>query len=406
MNYDVVVVGAGPAGATAAKFLAEQNINVLLLDKSRFPREKPCGGMISIRTLKRFPYIPKNLIASYSFGGGIHSSSLGSQVLVRHDEPVAAFVVRKDFDHGLVSCAKESGSAFLDGVAVTDIHRQKENISVILSDGTTVTSKLVIGADGVWSVVARKVGLGHHYPRIGRCLFQELPVDSDKLNEYFSEKKQFQLYVKFLGVDGFGWVIPKKDCVNIGIGEIQPTSSQQRSKPPLHEVYRRYLRFLIEEKRVPPVGTDGKLQGGSLPLTPLEITYGDRVLLCGDAAGQMNPLTGDGIHYAMSSGKYAAEVCALALHAGTTDASFLSQYQTMWKHDFGKEIRLFGRVLKLVLKKDHDEKYIRLLAKDPQIIKMMLTMANTQGRIEEYQWRILRRFIPLYMKDLVGQLIS
>jgi geranylgeranyl reductase family protein len=401
-KYDIVVVGAGPAGSTAAKFLAEKGVNVLLIDKSRFPRDKPCGGVLSVRTLKRFQYISEDSIATCSYGGSIHSSSLKHHVQIGKDEPIAAFVVRKNFDYSLVRLAMESGATFRDGVSATDIQILKDNATIRLNGGESVESQLVIGADGVWSIIAKQTGLGSHYPRIGRCLFQESPLAGDVLDEYFTEKKNFQMYLKFMGVDGFGWVIPKKDCVNIGIGEIQPSSSHQRNKRPLKEVYHQFILFLKERKLIPPTITIGTIQGGVLPLKPLDKTFADRVVLCGDAAGQMNPLTGDGIHYAMSSGKYAADVCAMALEAGITNASFLSKYQALWKNDFGGEIRLCGRVLKMVLKGDRDEKYIRLISRDPQIVDLLLTMAKNQGRIQKYQWRIAKRFVSLYVKDLLG----
>jgi flavin-dependent dehydrogenase len=166
-------------------------------------------------------------------------------------------------------------------------------------------------------------------------------------------------------------------------------------------VYHKYLHFLEERNLIPPIISQGKTQGGFLPLHPLEKTFADRVLLCGDAAGHMNPLTGDGIHYAMSSGMFAANICTMALKAGRTDASFLSKYQTLWKNDFGKEIKLCGRVLKMLLKGDRDEKYMRLLSRDQQIVDLLLTMA-TEGQIQDNQWNILKRFIPLYIKDLIG----
>jgi geranylgeranyl reductase family protein len=402
MNYDVVVVGAGPAGATAAKFLGEKGDKVLLLDKSRFPRDKPCGGVLSVRTLKRFPYISEDLISAYSFDCSISSSSLKNQFQVQMDDPISAFVVRKDFDDGLVRLAIASGAVFRDGVSATDLQIVHDKVVLSLDTGESVESQLVIGADGVWSMIAKKSGLGQHYPYIGRCLFQEVPMTSDLLDQYFTEKKKTQLFVKFMGVDGFGWVVPKKNCLNIGIGEIQPSASQQRNKHPLKEVYQEYISVLKKRNVIPSTITPRTIQGGALPIRPFEKTFADRVLLCGDAAGQMNPLTGDGIHYAMSAGMFAADVCGMALEAGTTNASFLSKYQRLWKNDFGEEIKIFGRVLNMLLKGNRDEKYIRLLSRDPQIFGMLFTMANTQGRIQEYQWKIIRRFIPLYMKDLFG----
>lgn len=219
MDYDVIVVGAGPAGATAAKFLAEKDMRVLLTDKSTFPRDKPCGGMVQVRTLKRFPYISKDLISSYSFGGSIFSSSLKSCLHVKKEEPVAAFVVRKDFDYGLVRLALKGGASLRDGVSATDIQLMNDKVEVRFDSGEFVKSKLVIGADGTWSVVAKKSGVGQHYPHIGRCLFQEVPIHNHTLDEYFTEKKEFRLFLKFMGIDGFGWIAPKNGVMNIGIGE-------------------------------------------------------------------------------------------------------------------------------------------------------------------------------------------
>jgi geranylgeranyl reductase family protein len=398
MNYDIIVVGAGPAGATAAKFLAEKGIRVLLVDKSTFPRDKPCGGALSIRTLKRFPYISREFVSSYSFGGSVYSSSLKNHVQIQNNDPIAAFVIRKDFDNHLVNLALKNGATLREGVSAIDIQILNDKAVVKFNTGESVESQLVIGADGVWSVVAKKSGLGQHYPHVGRCLFQEIPLADDILNEFFTEKNNFHLFVKFMGIDGFGWIAPKNHCVNIGIGEMQPSSSQQIQHP-LKEVYHEFIRVLKERRLIPPVITSEIFQGGALPLRPLQKTFSDRVVLCGDAAGQMNPLTGDGIHYAMSSGMFAADVCAQAVEIGSTNASFLSKYQTLWKNDFGGEIKIFQRVLNMLLKEGRDETYIRILSKDPMIFGMLFTMGNTQGRIQDYQWKILRRFIPLYLKD-------
>lgn len=399
-SYDVVIVGAGPAGATAAKFLSEKGVKVLLLDKNRFPRDKPCGGVLSVKTLKRFSYISEELISSYSFGGRIYSSSQNHHIEVQLEKPIAAFVVRKDFDHGLVQLAVKSGTSFRDGVSATDIQILKEKAIVRLDNGDSVESELVIGADGVWSMIAKKSGLGQHYPYVGRCLYEEIPYAQNVLDEHFTKKRTFQMYLKFRGVYGFGWVAPKKDCVNVGIGEIQSTGSQ-RTKHSLQELYHEYLHFLKEHKLIPTIISPGKTQGGFLPLHPLDKTFADRILLCGDAAGQMNPLTGDGIHYAMSAGKFAADTCAMAIESSKTNASFLSKYQTLWKNDFGEEMKLCGRVLKMLLKGNRDEKYIRLLSRDQQIVDLLLTMA-TEGRIQEYQWKIIRRFVSLYVRDFFG----
>ncbi|UCF13483.1 MAG: NAD(P)/FAD-dependent oxidoreductase [Thermoplasmatales archaeon] len=401
MTYDVAVVGAGPAGATAAKFLTEKGVKTLLIDKRPYPRDKPCGGVLSVRTLKRFPYISDDLIDSYSYGGSISSSSLMYQLQLQKETPIVAFILRKNFDQGLVNCAVKSGATFRDGTAVVNIQRRKDTVKISLNNGESLESKLVIGADGIWSTVSKKFGLGQHYPHIGRCLFQDYSLTSNLLDQYFNEKRFFQFYLKFMGISGIGWVFPKKDSINIGVGEIQPLASRITKRPHLKDVYTNYLMVLKEKKMIPPTIKIGKIKGGVLPLHPLKKTFADQVVLCGDAAGQMNPLTGDGIHYAMSSGMIAAEVCTEALEADDTSAVFLSKYQRLWKDDFGGEITLFLRILKRLLKVDGDEKYIRLVSKDKQIIDMLLTIFYNQVRVQNYKWKLAKRFVYIYMKDLL-----
>jgi len=402
MTYEVVVVGAGPAGATAAKSLAEKGVKTLLIDKRTYPRDKPCGGVLSIRTLQRFPYISDELIDAYSYGGSISSSSLQYQVRLQKEKPIAAFVLRKDFDQGLVNYAIRSGTVFRDGTTALSLERKKENLQIRLSTGDILESQLVIGADGIWSTIGKHSDGGQHYPNIGRCLFQESPLESNLLDQYFSEQRFFQFYLKFMGIAGTGWVFPKKNSVNIGIGEIQPSASQLTKQPHLKEVYTNFLTVLKEKKLIPPTLHKGATQGGVLPLHPLKKTFADRIVLCGDAAGLMNPLTGDGVHYAMSSGRFAAEVCTEALEADDTSAAFLSKYQRLWKDDFGEEITLCTFLLKRLLKHD-DEKYVNLLSKDSRMVEMLLYLMNDQVRIHEYKWKLIKRFIPLYLKDLLRE---
>ncbi len=110
-TYDVVIVGAGPSGSTAAKCLAEKEYNVLLIDRDAFPRDKPCGGGLPTRVMKQFPYI-EEFIDSISYGSYTHSSSLRYTLKFVRDQPFLATVLRKDFDDGLVKLAVLAGATF------------------------------------------------------------------------------------------------------------------------------------------------------------------------------------------------------------------------------------------------------------------------------------------------------
>jgi len=399
MKYDVVVVGAGPAGSTAAKFLSEKGIRVLLVDKSKFPRDKSCGGGIPVRVLKEYKYIrEKDLIESFSYGGYIYSPSLKYRAEIQKNEPFIAMILRKKFDHGLVKLAIDSGATFVDGTAVDDIKVFDDKVKTLLNNRTDVESRMVVGADGVWSVVAKKSGLHQNRKNIGISLFQEYRMDVETLDHYFTEKRLFHVHFNVQEIDGYGWVFPKKEHVNIGVVEMRRQADQSEGKTHLKEIYNNYMQTLKKDGILPDSLTIGKIRGAALPTCPVEKTYADRVLLCGDAAGLVHPFNGEGIEYAMSSGKIAADVIAKALEVGDTSAKFLSKYEKLWKNDFGKTIKLFLRTSKRWGGKT--EKLVRLVSRDKKIAEMVLEIGMGNLTIQECKWIILKRLLYLNFRDL------
>ncbi len=160
MLYDVIIVGAGPAGSTSAKFLAEKGLNVLLLDKEKFPRDKPCGGGLPVAIFEKFNYIKDyNLIESYTYGGYAYSPSLKYIIREVGEKPYAAMISRKKFDNGLVKIAVDCGAKFLDNKKVIDVKIFEDKVKIVTNKNEILNSKCIIGADGVWSVVGSKTGL-------------------------------------------------------------------------------------------------------------------------------------------------------------------------------------------------------------------------------------------------------
>jgi len=233
IKYDVVVVGAGPAGSTAAKILAEKGIDVLLLDKEKFPRNKSCGGGLPLKVLKNFPYIHKtNAIESYSYGGYIFSQSLKYKIEVHKKNPVIAMVLRDKFDHYLVKLAEDEGAYFRDETKVKNIINSGDKISVFLKDGNEIKTKIVIGADGYLSLIVRKMGLCNFSDWIGTCICKEF--------EFIPDKNDFNIHLKFNNVSGYAWVFPKKKSVNIGIGHFYRMNSNIKRKKNLWDLYFSY----------------------------------------------------------------------------------------------------------------------------------------------------------------------
>ncbi|HWR63458.1 MAG TPA: geranylgeranyl reductase family protein [Candidatus Thermoplasmatota archaeon] len=397
MNYDVIVVGAGPAGSTAAKNLAEKGIKVLLLDKAKFPRDKPCGGGLPTRVQKRFPYI-EPFIDSVSYGTTMYSSSLRYKCDLLREKPFVDMVLRKDFDYGLLSLAQKAGATFLGGKSVIDVVVQKEKVSVMLEDGQTIETQMVIGSDGMHSVVAEKTNLSKKLEVICISLMQEQPLTSKQLTAFFTKKRLIYLFIKAHGIAGYAWVFPKKNTVNIGIGEFQSAVSKARPKIPLKETYEKFISTLKEKKLLPADFPVENLKGATLPIFPLENTCGDRVMLCGDAAGFINPITGEGIYYAMVSGKIAADVIAEGLKSNDLSSRFLSRYQTLWNYDFGKDLKALGRFNNQWGK--DSERIIRLMTRDKKFAKLIIGVSGGQISFRKYRTPLILRYVFLSFKNL------
>lgn len=399
LSYDVVVVGAGPAGSTAAKFLSESGVKVLLIDKSKFPRDKPCGGGIPIRTLNKFKYIEeKNLIESYSYGGCLHSISPKCMLEIPKNKPLIGMVLRKKFDYELVKLAMDCGTTFFDGKKVQSIDVLDNKADIKLSDGSEIESQIVIGADGVWSTIAKQCNLKSDNTDIGLSLFQEIPISTDSLNKYYTEKRAVHVYLKIQGLVGYGWIFPKKKHLNFGICEFESNANKQKNRKNLKNIFNDFIEILKQDQLIPKNIIHKKCRGAALPLKPISKTYTNRVILCGDAAGLINPATGEGIDYAMSSGQIASGVIVDALEANDTSSKFLSKYESIWKKDFGKDIKIFLRAQNGW--RTQGTKLIKLASKDKKVADIAIKVATGNLSVNECKFQLIRRFLFLYLKDL------
>lgn len=398
MKYEVVVAGAGPAGSTAAKFLSEKGLKVLLVDKSKFPRNKLCGGGLPYRVLNRFKYIKdKDLIESYSYGGIAYSPSLKYKAVVQKTDPVVAMVLREKFDMGLVQLAVDSGADFIDGRTVKDAKFSKEKAKIILGDKTEIESEIVVGADGVWSTIAKKSGLTPSRKKLGVCVLHEYDVDEETMDRYFGKEKMCNIHIEFQDIPGYGWVFPKKQHLNIGIGKISPDIYMMKAKKDLLTIYKDYIKMLKKAKIIPENIEIERCKGAALHIGPIEKTYADRVLLCGDAGGFINPFTGEGIYYAMASGEIAAGVITEALEAGDTSEKFLSKYQDLWKKDFGKDIELLISSTRSL--DGQMEKFVELAGKNQKLADVALGVLHGGLSMRDHQLELIIRYLYASTKD-------
>ena len=229
-SYDAIVIGAGPAGSTAARLLASRGASVLLLDKHRFPRDKPCGGGVTLRAAS-VQDIDLSPVTERTIFGVRFSLRLGEPFDRRYREPLTYMTQRSRLDQFLAERAAESGAAFHDGEPVREI--DVNGTVTVRTAHDTWTARLLIGADGANGLCGRALGLRRDYEEAvaleGNVEFG--PDIPDAWREYVA------LDVGGLA-GGYGWVFPKGDHLNVGVGAWKYASFTLRPKlcgalPPL-----------------------------------------------------------------------------------------------------------------------------------------------------------------------------
>jgi len=396
---DICIIGAGPAGSTAAKFLAQKGFNVKLIDRQKFPRDKPCGGGLPYQVLKRYPYINnENFVDSYSFGGYAYSSSLNYKIVVRDKEPIIAMTLRRNFDKNLVDLAMGEGVDFVDGCNVKNVKITNEKAQVFLDDRSIVTCDILIGADGVFSKIAEKTGLRKRGEETGICILNEYEVDEKIIDEFFGKERFVKILSRFQGIYGYGWVFPKSKHLNIGIGEVG-YRPKNRGKINLKNLYENFFSTLKKLKIIPEELKIKQCRGGALPIIPLNQTYCDRTLLVGDAAGFINPFSGEGIYYAMASGENASIVIEKAFSREKFSSKFLSSYQKLWMKDFGRDIFAFYNLAKNRRGKSN-ENIFKVAAKYDVLSDLFLKIMIGRLPLRQNKWKVIRRYAIGYLKEV------
>ncbi len=298
-DYDVIVVGAGPGGATASRLCAEAGLKTLVVEKERFPRYKPCGGCLSIKTVHLLGFDLSSVIENTIYGAKFTYCSK-DPFIIESADPIAFLVMRDRFDQFLVDKALESGAALLDGEKVTRVEEKNGGVEVELGKARRFRCRYLIGADGPESIVARSLPLppARNHGN-GIAIETEIPLDS---SIHFPKRELHFVNLDFGRVpNGYGWVFPKKEWLSVGIGGMFRETKQMNP--------RQYLKFFLKGLDYIPEGKTAKVKGHPLPSFYDErqkVAQG-RILLVGDAAYLMDPLQGEGIYYAIRSGMLAGE---------------------------------------------------------------------------------------------------
>lgn len=334
MIYDVIVVGAGPAGSTVAKHLAKSKLSVLLIDKEKFPRIKPCGGGLTPHIWAIHPEILK-YIENYTYGGRINVWGEKGVLEYHSRSVIGAYCIRKKMDYALVQESIEAGAKFLENEKVIDVIVQDKCV-IVKTDKQEFQCLVVCGADGMNSIVAKKTGLHKkwNFKDVSTCLDVEEEFPEDVIKQYFTEDYVTIWHMGFNNTKGYGYIFPKKNVINIGYGALTPVRDINFKKTMLD-----YIEY-CENNKIIPKFNKKEIKSWIYPICgPLKKIYSNRVLLLGDAAGFVNPLNGEGIHYAMCSGDIAAEVIINSFKNNDFSKKSLKIYREICMMRFGKYLK-------------------------------------------------------------------
>jgi geranylgeranyl reductase family protein len=379
--YDAIVVGAGPGGSAAAYYLASNKRDVLLLDRSDFPRDKTCGDGLTPRALHILDdmgILPEVTSAGYRINGislfAKRGASMRASIPQHAQYPDHLLVVpRFKLDDSVRRRALSAGATFASPVRVTDI-RLAGNLVAVTGDenGRQISyrSRVVILAIGANMGLLQQLNILRHQPRpiiAVRGYYEDLQNVEDRIEAHFED----------VPMPGYGWVFPiSKTSANIGLGMWKERVDQ-------HGSLRSAMASFLNGARLKSVAADSKLVG-VLKSYPLRIdfttapTFAERILLVGETAGLVSPLTGEGIDFALETGKLAADFLETSFRESKFDPKSLSEYDRLLRSHFQSIFYFLGMLRRVYVNPLLMDRMIQLCERAPEIKQMFVGILMSQ----------------------------
>ena len=355
MQYDVVVVGAGPSGATAAEDLARSGHKVAFIDREG--RIKPCGGAVPPRLIADFFIPDEQIVAKVNTARMI--SPTGRQVDIPIENGYVGMVDREHFDEFLRKRAKDAGAHRYSGT-FTKIERDTAGTHVLYRDKVSgnemkLSTKLVIGADGARSNVARaEVKDGDKIPYV--IAYHEI-IEAPAPTASYDPARCDVIYDGKISPDFYGWVFPHGEQASVGMGSMIKSVDVKQATADL-----RAASGLTDCKTI-------RKEGAPIPLKPLDCwDNGKDVVLAGDAAGVVAPSSGEGIYYAMVGGRVAATAAAATLASGRVKDLQLARKLFMREHK--QVFRVLGAMQNAYYRSDERRERFVSLCHDVDVQKL------------------------------------
>lgn len=370
MQTDIAVIGAGPAGSVAAHRLAGAGVQVALLERATFPRDKACGDGLSADGLAVLTRTGLDeWAARFTAPEVLRLTSPDGQVLDVRPEPIdghcyGRVIPRRLLDARLAQAATEAGARLLEGTRVQRVERASARLTRVIADGLTIDAQMVILADGSNAPITRRMGLVRE------------PPDLIAIRQYFAgdtgPSRRLEIHFEPWITPGYTWVFPTGDGhVNIGTGTFARRVRQDGVA--LRNVLSRFTANLATtDGRLARAEPVGPVRGHSLRTRMGNThTHAERVLVVGDAAGLVSPLSGEGIAPALESGELAATHALRALEAGDFSDRTLASYSRALKARYVADQQA-ARIASLALNKPRLlNRIFRKLQRDEELAQLI-----------------------------------
>jgi geranylgeranyl reductase family protein len=350
IDYDVVIVGAGPAGSAASMICAEAGLKTILIEGQSFGRDKLCAGGVSPWVIRRLE-VPDSLIERTIEQVQVVAGSKKIPVIPWPTDMAYRMVMRKEFDRFLVRKAKEAGSKAKDRTMVYSVLRDAEKrICGVRSSEGDLRARLVIGCDGASSVVARTSGLWEKWwsrRRMKRgwrdhqafCLETQMRLDSKEIENRIGNTMTLLFEKSF---PGYYWIFPKRSVLTVGALSFSSSMGAEELKECLNRIIRNNAvasDFLRGAKMA-------ALRGAYLPIRgPLCPSFDNGVMVAGDSASQVGVVWGEGIYFAVRAGIAAGETAIQAIRNDDVSVNFLKAYEERWKREIGYNLSVQAKIL-------------------------------------------------------------